>query len=678
MRLEQHEEAIVAVLDASSRRALIRHALQGGAVAALVMTPILVMTRGGLAIAMSALAAALVVLSIWWRRAARTRLAIAAALELRYPHLQNIAVTAEELIRHRGRGPEWIRARVFADAGTALQRIDAGAAWPIAPLASTAAIALTTALAVIFLVPPRALRPDGSKALPTSANAKASIDVVLTPPSYTRQPVVRLHNPDRLESLEGTAARVTVTNGTEVRIRLGARPLTVTGGNTEATADAILSESNYLAIESRDATGAAVSRLIPITVVPDVRPIVRIAQPAHDLLLPDARTPVAITVSGTDDIGLTALALRYTKVSGEGEEFDFVEGELPLQIARDDDRHWRGRGSLPLKTLGLEPGDSLVYRVTGRDARPGDAGEGSSETFFVEIAGPGQVPLEGIEMPPEQERYALSQQMVVVKIKRLRERERQLAVAALEEQTSAIAAEQRSVRANFIFLMGGHVEDEEEEAEQSNEIQEGRLENTSRREMSRAVSHMTAAEQGLTARDTAAALRSATLAVEALQRAFSRNRYILRTLASRTRLDPSRRLTGARDDAASTERDLAAAAADPETKRARELLVGFLDLVAQDTAARASARSLSQLAEIAEAALAVKPGDRGWRETSEAVIRVRDLITANADAVRVADQVGDTVRRLTLHARRDLPSLRRGTNEVERLQSALSAEGRRR
>ena len=68
--------------------------------------------------------------------------------------------------------------------------------------------------------------------------------------------------------------------------------------------------------------------------------------------------------------------------------------------------------------------------------------------------------------------------------------------ASLEEQTSAIAAEQRAVRANFVFLMGGHVEDEEEEAEQSHEIQEGRLENTARREISRAVSHMTSDRAG--------------------------------------------------------------------------------------------------------------------------------------------------------------------------------------
>ena len=46
------------------------------------------------------------------------------------------------------------------------------------------------------------------------------------------------------------------------------------------------------------------------------------------------------------------------------------------------------------------------------------------------------------------------------------------------------------MRANFIFLMGGHVEDEIEEAEHSHEIQEGRLENNARKDISAAIHQM--------------------------------------------------------------------------------------------------------------------------------------------------------------------------------------------
>ena len=106
------------------------------------------------------------------------------------------------------------------------------------------------------------------------------------------------------------------------------------------------------------------------------------------------------------------------------------------------------------------------------------SGSASSDTFFIEVAGPGQVALAGFELPPDRERYALSQQMIVLKLERLRAREQTIDRATLEQEVGNIAAEQRAVRANFVFLMGGEIEDEEAEAEHSHEIQEGRLENT--------------------------------------------------------------------------------------------------------------------------------------------------------------------------------------------------------
>ena len=94
--------------------------------------------------------------------------------------------------------------------------------------------------------------------------------------------------------------------------------------------------------------------------------------------------------------------------------------------------------------------------------------------------------------------------MIVLKIQRLRARERTLGRAALEEATASIAAEQRAVRANFIFLMGGHVEDEEEEAERSSEIAEGRLQSSARKEINAAIDYMSRAEQALDGRRTPA------------------------------------------------------------------------------------------------------------------------------------------------------------------------------
>ena len=87
----------------------------------------------------------------------------------------------------------------------------------------------------------------------------------------------------------------------------------------------------------------------------------------------------------------------------------------------------------------------------------------------------------------------------VLKLERLRAKEAGLTREALTEEAASIAAEQRTVRANFIFLLGGHVEDEFEEAEHSHEIQEGRLENTARQDINAAISQMTRVGEGLAA-----------------------------------------------------------------------------------------------------------------------------------------------------------------------------------
>ena len=87
------------------------------------------------------------------------------------------------------------------------------------------------------------------------------------------------------------------------------------------------------------------------------------------------------------------------------------------------------------------------------------------------------------------------------------------------------------------------------EAEQSTELQEGRLQNRGQRDLRAATIAMSQAEKLLTGANTAEALVAERAAVTALQRAFARDRYILRALASRANLDPARRLTGDLKDA---------------------------------------------------------------------------------------------------------------------------------
>ena len=327
-------------------------------------------------------------------------------------------------------------------------------------------------------------------------------------------------------------------------------------------------------------------------------------------------------------------------VSGTGEQFSFTEGTLPAALARNSDQTWRIDAALSLSRLKLEPGDALIYRAVAADRRPGEAGTASSDTFFVEVAGPGDVALAGVEMPPDKERYALSQAMIVLKIERLLARERSIERPAVVEAAGNIAAEQRSVRANFIFLLGGEIEDEEVEAEHSHEVAEGRFANKARQEIVAATVLMGRVERALTAVSTKDALPPARDAMRALQRAFGHSRYLLRALPSRARIDPSRRLSGDLTAAADWSRALAPPSSDPQADAARAALVDLIALARDLDAAPAPPDLAGRLSALAERVLAmesVRPaafslGDGGLAKAARDLLAARDAVAAGQTA----------------------------------------------
>ncbi len=570
-------------------------------------------------------------LSLVWlakRRSRWSHAAAAQAIEHAYPDIRNVVITAEELLRHPERARPWIAGRVFDSAARAVAQTNPSLVSPLRREAGLVLLSVCLIAAGVFGWPQRALSTlrtaaGGDDVSTVRTTGEGSIEATVTSPAYIGESPRTLRNPERIDALQGSQLLVTMRGGGPWRARFGTIPLAIRQQAGAAVFDLPLEQSGYLAIEAGEGDATGRRRLIPVAVVPDRAPTIRISAPAKDLLLPNASQAIAVEASATDDFALQSLELRYTKVSGTGEQFEFLEGSIPLGIARQSERAWNARAQMALPALALAPGDSIIYRVVGRDRRPGDAGLAASDTYFVEIAGPGQVALEGFEMPPDRERYALSQQMIVLKLERLRARERSLDRAALEQEIGNIAAEQRAVRANFVFLTGGHVEDEEEEAEQSHEIQEGRLENTARREIVGAIQHMSRAEQGMAAVSTGAALPPARAAVEALQRAFGRNRYLLRTVPVRSRIDPSRRLSGEASSAADWRRELFPVRSDGPEMAARRILARLLEVSAD---VRSGSIPPAALTAMAEESIAVDPASAEWQSISKNLLQLRDSL----------------------------------------------------
>ncbi len=628
---------------------------------------------GVVAAAISPLAGATVAVAVAaWRWSTTSRTSIVVRLERACPEARNLFVTADELARDVLRAKLDARARVFADAARDIARVDPSATFPIARLGW---VALFAALAWSGIEIAQ-LRRQGSSpgtnvplaggTSPSAApgGARLQVTVAIQPPAYTGLNETTVVDPDQIQAIEGSVVALSIDASSDrVSLEHDGHSRSLTRGAGGRFADRLqLSRTGFLAVTAGDGG----RRTIPIVVSPDALPSVRLTAPGRDLVYSGGNPRIAFDARATDDFGLRSLVLRYTKVTGSGENFEFQEGEIPLTLKPASVRDWSGSASRSLAELGLKDGDMVVYRAVAADARPGD-GSASSDAFIIEISRLGVAAGDAFTLPEEESKYALSQQMLIVKTDRLHQRRASLAADAFAEASLNLAVEQRMIRAEFVFMLGGEINDEEVEAEQSVELQAGRLQNRGQRDLRAATIAMSQAEKLLTGANTADALVAERAAVTALQRAFSRDRYILRALATRSQLDPARRLTGSLGDATGWRRTPPDAAVNRRVALLQDLLRGIAELVGvrlepditqtasrstetTDTAPLASGFSRTRALVLAEEAIRIDPSSAPLREaatelqraadTADPAARSKALTAASAAAASEARRAG--------------------------------------
>ena len=525
-----------------------------------------------------AIAVVCVAASAWFAR--RRAESASQLIEYRTPDSRNLIATAEELIEDRIRVHPQIADRVLQRAATLATSLDPVMIFPARAVLFNLAFIVAIWLVVVGTLVLAPLRVPRLPARVQTGAAIQSVQLTITPPAYSGRAVQQSSDPTRIEALAGSRIALLVRASSDsLFLETIAGRQALAPGAGEYRGELIADADGFIAIDA----GAAGRRLIGLTVVPDRAPQVKATVPGKDLLLADANRSVDVTVEATDDLALSSLVLRYTKVSGSGEQFTFTEGEIPIALTRTSGQSWRGNGRIQLAQLGLQPGDMVVYRGAARDRRPG-AQAAESDAFIVEITAPGAVAAEGFAIDDERDRYALSQQMVIVKTQRLLARAPGMPADSLLRESMALGAEQRSVRAEFVFMMGGELAEEVLEAAGLGELNEeahvaaddeaiaGRLANQGRLALVLAIRSMSRASTALNTGDLANALTAERAALDQLQRAFSRTRYILRALTQRERLDLSRRLTGTMDGVARANRPTLQPDANPRLTSLRRAL----------------------------------------------------------------------------------------------------------
>lgn len=540
------------------------------------------------------------------------------------PGCQNLVFTAAELLANPGtQSHSDIQQLIQQQASDRIAGVAPGAIVPLRGSLAIFIVGLSIGISPLF-------KPLLDTAMDSLIHGDSprlrGITLTVTPPAYTGQKARVESNPERIEVLEGSRIEVALQgNASWVRMEtLYASDSLSRGEDGRWHGKLIAKETGFVALQGIMKDSESDRVLIGITVVPDLPPRVRLTRPGKDLKLLNGNVTLDLALDADDDIGLAHLSLKYTKVSGSGENFSFAEGEVPLNLARKDGRVWAAQARWDLTSLELGPGDMVVYQGVVRDGRP-DGLPVESDAFIAEVLAPGSIALAGYDTDPELERYALSQQMVILKTERLLAEKATLARDSFVERATLLAAEQRSVRAEFVFMMGGEMAsvaeegsvNEEEHAELEAEMMDGHAKNQGREALTKATRLMSQAIASLNEAEVEAALPHEKRALDELQKAFSHSRILLRALSQQERLDFSRRLTGTLTDVARNVRPSIRPDTDPGILARREILTRMTALLTDKLPTPADQAASS----LAEAVLRINPADSVLQTIAESLTR---------------------------------------------------------
>lgn len=560
----------------------------------------------------------------------RRRKQSALELERVAPSCNNLIVAADELLEHPTKASAPIAEIVFRQAAAVARPLDAATLFPV----RRAGMLLGGAVGVLALMltvrntnVSAAVRTTGADIAPVEIS---QISISVQSPAYTERSEKKFDNPPRVDAIAGSRLRVEVTTGAQaVELEtLDGKQTLVPSGNGKFTGTITASTDGFIALEPQSGSAKGTRKLVGLSVTEDRMPRVKVAAPGKDLMFPDGNRSLKLAIEADDDLALASLRLKYTKVSGSGERFTFVEGEVPIQTSRSSAASWKSAASWNLAPLNLEPGDMVVYRAVATDKRPG-APPSESDAYIAEVRAIGSDAAEGFAIDPDEERYALSQQMIISKTERLIAKRATLSAEAFADEAAQIAVEQRRVRAEFVFMMGGELADEpgpesdmtmldeHEEAEGEADILDGRGANLGRIALVRAVRAMSNASTLLIQTNVADALSREKTALTELERAFSHTRIILRALNVQERLDLTRRMTGPLLETGRLVSPLPEPVEAQRTVTLRRALAEVASLSAQSgPSAQASAQASTQASALAEMVLRVDASSKSLQEIS--------------------------------------------------------------
>jgi hypothetical protein len=388
---------------------------------------------------------------LWWGRARLRAVPVERAalwIEERHPALRYALVTAVDP-HYAGRTPalDALAARVE------FERAASPRLWrALRRPAAVVCIAALTLGALPSGIVARVARPRPGDALlhPRSAAGRdplAAVVVTIAPPAYAEMRSTTREDPASVRALVGSQLTIEGRNGDDAVLA------TFDSLRVASTADAdrwrvrlsMPSAATVLTLRA-----GVHERLLALEPVADSAPVVTLTTPARDSILRRPTGSIVLHAELSDDHALASGGFEYIVSSGSGESFTFTSGTLGATTFVGANA---GRGTLAatlsIDALEMRPGDLVHVRAVARDRNTVSGPTlGVSETRTLRIARADEYDSVAVDAapPPEPEKNALSQRMLLLMAQALEKRRGSLARAPFVSESRAIALDQTRLR----------------------------------------------------------------------------------------------------------------------------------------------------------------------------------------------------------------------------------------
>ncbi|MGZ3754590.1 MAG: hypothetical protein ACXVAY_19885 [Mucilaginibacter sp.] len=296
----------------------------------------------------------------------------------------------------------------------------------------------------------------------------ASVSLKVTPPAYTGRPS-REQDKFTIDAEEGSTVTWSIHTNIAVKdaqLLFNEKEklkLTAAGSDkTNWTTSKIIDQPGFYQV----VIDGKLSDLYQVQVIKDAAPIIRIKTPKQYTHIDAGEAPkVNLSVSLTDDYGLTDALIFATVAKGSGEGVKFKEYKLNFSTSfQQHNRQYDVQKLIDLPALNMEPGDELYFYVQAQDNHQQKS---RTDVYIVSIQDTAQLlSMDGIigasNLKPE---FFRSERQIIIDTQQLLKDKDSITTDAFNKRCNDLGIDQKLLRLRYGKFLG----EEDESGKEGND-----------------------------------------------------------------------------------------------------------------------------------------------------------------------------------------------------------------